>query len=149
VVKPQNVSAKTEEYLEAILKISRNKGAARVKDISETVGVASSTVSGALRGLASKGFINYDPYDIITLAPAGEEIAQRIIHRNELLRRFMLNILNLPASVADKDACRLEHGISTETADRLSALIEFIETSPEAGPDWIGKFRRYCGRQKA
>ena len=50
-----NLSASLEDYLEAILNIAGESNTARSKDIAESLGVAKSSVTGALKGLAKKG----------------------------------------------------------------------------------------------
>ena len=61
------LSGNMEDYLEAIFHIVSEKSAARAKDIAAFLNVKNSSVTGALRHLSEKGFINYTPYDIITL----------------------------------------------------------------------------------
>ena len=58
-----------EMYLKAIYQVVREKQAARAKDIAIRLNVNSSSVTAALKHLAGRGFINYEPYDIITLTP--------------------------------------------------------------------------------
>ena len=132
----QELSPAMEDYLEAILRLSDEARVARVRDIAKLVGVTRSTVSGALRSLADAGLVNHRPYEIATLTGKGREVAQRVNRRHGLLARFLKEILNVPHETADADACRLEHGLSRETVDRLVAFMEFLEDCPRAGTDW-------------
>ena len=120
MVEQQNVSATMENYLEAIYKLKQSKGAARVKDIAGETGVAVSTVSGALRSLSSQGLVNYQPYEWVTLTEPGEEIARRVDRRHRLISRFFTEVLGVDVEIAREDACRMEHGISPETVERLT-----------------------------
>lgn len=138
------LSAAMEDYLEAILRLSKEGGVARVRDIAKVVGVTPSTVSGALRNLAETKLVNYQPYEVVTLTPMGSEVARRISKRHELLSRFFRVTLGVPDKTADADACRIEHGLSRETVDRLIAFMEFLEDCPRAGPDWVEHFRKRC-----
>ena len=137
-------SAAMEDYLEAILRLSEEGGVARVRDIANAVDVTPSTVSGALRNLADLELVNYRPYEVITLTSKGSEVAGRISRRHELLSRFFRVALGVPDETADADACRLEHGLSRETVDRLIAFMEFLEDCPRAGPNWVEHFRERC-----
>lgn len=140
----RNVTATMENYLEAIYKLKVSKGAARVKDIASELGVAVSTVSGALRHLSSQGFVNYQPYEWVTLTEPGEEIARRTDRRHKLISRFFTEILHVRPEIAKEDACRMEHGISPETVQRLSAFMEFLDTCPLVGKEWVRGFVNYC-----
>ena len=66
------LSSNMEDYLEAIFHISSEKQAARAKDIADRLKVNKSSVTGALRSLSEKGYVNYAPYDIITLTGKGK-----------------------------------------------------------------------------
>ena len=69
----KELSSTLENYLEAIFRIEKKKRAARVRDISQHVGVSKSTVSAALKSLASKKLIEYEPYELIV--PGGTIVA--------------------------------------------------------------------------
>jgi DtxR family Mn-dependent transcriptional regulator len=134
-------TAAMEDYLEAILRLSKEDGVARVRDIASAVGVRPSTVSGALRNLGEKGLVNYRPYEVITLTPEGAKIAEKISRRYDLLSGFFRGVLGVPDEIADADACRLEHGLSRETVERLSAFMEFLADCPRTGRDWLEHFQ--------
>lgn len=61
--------------------IVAEKQAARGKDIAKRLKVNSSSVTGALRSLSEKGYINYAPYDLITLTENGQTIAREIVRK--------------------------------------------------------------------
>ena len=67
------LSASLEDYLEAIYWATVEHGAARAKEIALRLGVRAASVTGALRTLAEKKFINYAPYELITLTEAGQD----------------------------------------------------------------------------
>ena len=52
------LSSNMEDYLEAIFHISKEKQAARAKDIADRLMVNKSSVTGALRSLSEKGLVN-------------------------------------------------------------------------------------------
>ena len=72
MTKATQISASLEDYIEAIFHIVAEKQAAKPRDLAEKLKVANSSVTGALKMLAGKALINYAPYDIITLTPAGK-----------------------------------------------------------------------------
>lgn len=141
------LSSSLEDYLEAIYNIVREKNAVRAKDIAQRLGVSNASVTGALRTLAKRKFLNYAPYDVISLTSEGEKIAREVARRHEILRDFLIKVLAVEYKKADDAACRLEHGISSEIIDRLVQFIEFIEICPLGGQKLRQGFQRHlsCG----
>ena len=79
------LSMSQEDYLEAILDLARQAGVARVKDIAERMRVAKSSVTVALRSLAKRGFVHYEPYQFVTLTEQGQLLARRVRSRTQWL----------------------------------------------------------------
>jgi DtxR family Mn-dependent transcriptional regulator len=133
-----------EDYLEAIYHISSEKQAARAKDIAERMQVNKSSVTGALRSLSEKGYVNYAPYDIITLTADGQTIAKDVVRRHETLKDFFVKILLLEEEEAEEASCKVEHAISDKILDRIINFVEFLEICPRGGREWLKGFRRHC-----
>jgi DtxR family Mn-dependent transcriptional regulator len=140
------LSDSLEDYLEAIHHIIRAKGAARGKDISERLKVNRSSVTGALRALAEKKLVNYAPYDLVTLTPQGGRVAERVIHRHEVLKDFICRVLGLEERIAEENACRMEHAASDPVLDRLAQFIDFIRVCPRIDIRWIEDTGYFCHR---
>ena len=132
-----------EDYLEAILRLVVEKGAARVRDIAKALSVDKSTVTTALHSLSEKGFVNYRPYKAPTLTSRGKKAAEDIVGRHKLIRRFLSQILLVSEDVADANACRMEHVLDKEVLERLSLFAEFVKECPRAGEDWLQMFGHY------
>ena len=130
------LSASLEDYLEAIYHIVQDKQAARAKDIVERLGVHNSSVTQALRSLSEKGLVNYAPYDLVTLTDEGRAAAADVVERHQSLRSFLVDVLGLDAERAEADACRLEHDISNEAAERLRLLMAYRSRHPERVASW-------------
>ena len=105
------LSSNMEDYLEAIFHISSEKQAARAKDIADRLKVNKSSVTGALRSLSEKGYVNYAPYDIITLTDKGKKLAEDVVRRHETLKDFFVKILLLEEDEAEEASCKIEHAI--------------------------------------
>jgi DtxR family Mn-dependent transcriptional regulator len=138
------LSANMEDYLEAIFHISAEKKAARAKDIAERLNVKKSSVTGALRTLSEKGFVNYAPYDLITLTAEGQVLAKDVVRRHETLKDFFVKILLLDDAEAEEASCKIEHAISEKIVDRIINFVEFMEICPRGGREWLKGFRRHC-----
>lgn len=133
------LSASMEDYLEAIYELERSERVARVKDIAERLSVAPPSVSGALKALKEKGLVHHESYSHVTLTPAGLQAAEQILRRHEVVVRLLHGVLQLPREQAEVEACLLEHAVSAETLQRLRCLVEFVETCPRAGEEWLAR----------
>ncbi|MDH3955606.1 MAG: metal-dependent transcriptional regulator, partial [Desulfobacteraceae bacterium] len=91
------LSESLEDYLEIILDLEKSNKVARAKDIAEKMGVLRGSVTGALKNLAQKGLINYEPYSFITLTQKGSAIAKEITRRHNVIKAFLQNVLLLDA----------------------------------------------------
>ena len=138
------LSSNMEDYLEAIYHISSEKQAARAKDIADRMQVNKSSVTGALRSLSEKGYVNYAPYDIITLTAEGHTVARDVVRRHETLKEFFVKILLLEDEEAEEASCKVEHAISDKILDRIISFVEFMEICPRGGQEWLKGFRRHC-----
>ena len=139
----ENLSASQEDYLEAIYHIIDAKQAARAKDIAQRLKLKGASVTGALRALSDKGLINYAPYDIITLTPEGNNLAQDVIRRHDTLKTFLNKILQIDAAEAEENACRMEHNISSHVLDRLINFMDFVKICPKVEDHWVEAFKDF------
>jgi DtxR family Mn-dependent transcriptional regulator len=142
------LSESLEDYLETILKLEKTKKVARVKDIAKKTEVQRGTVTGALKVLAEKGLINYEPYSFITLTHKGASIAREITRRHSVLKDFLQNVLLLDAEKAEQNACRMEHAMDKGAIDRLVQFIDYIHHCPRTGEDWIQTFVNYYSKDE-
>ena len=144
----QPLSESLEDYLETILALEKEQKVARVKDIADRLGVLRGSVTGALKTLAGKGLINYEPYSFITLTPRGMAIAREITRRHRIIGNFLENVLLLDPKNAEENACRMEHAMDKEAIDRLVQFIEYIHQCPRTGEDWIQNFVSFYSQNK-
>ena len=138
------LSSSLEDYLEAIYHVVIEKQAARAKDIASRLKVNNSSVTGALRTLSDKGYVNYAPYDLITLTPKGTDLAKDIIRRHEALKNFFIKILRINENIAEEAACKMEHEIPKEILDKLIQFVDFLQICPRGGKELIEGFTRHC-----
>jgi len=122
-----------EDYLEAIWALVRANRVARVRDIAHRLDVGMPSVTAALKTLAERGLVNYDPYQLITLTDAGREAAQEVSRGHQVIRRFLSDVLGMDAKSADANACRMEHAADKALLERLSDFVEFFASCPLAG----------------
>jgi DtxR family Mn-dependent transcriptional regulator len=117
----------SENYLEAILKLEEISGPVRSIDVANLLGVSRPSVNKAVSVLKKAGMVEQQPYGRISLTPLGREQAKAVDLRHKTLKRFLTKILGVEESVAEEDACRMEHVISPETMKRLTDYIQKIK----------------------
>lgn len=136
------LSSTLEDYLETIYCLERERRVARPRDISQSQGVARSTVTAALQSLSQKGLINYEPYELITLTEKGRKTAQRLDKRRRIMRDFLQNILGLEPERADETACGMEHVVEKDALDRFTCFIAFMRRD-SSGTQSLGRFKEF------
>ncbi|MFW6189475.1 MAG: metal-dependent transcriptional regulator [Planctomycetota bacterium] len=132
-----------ERYLEAVYRLERERGAARVRDIAERVEVHKSTVTSALRSLAEKGLVNYEPYEAITLTPEGRRRGRRLDLRHRVISDFLSHVLGVEAEAAERNACRMEHAMDQRVLEHIVCFLTFLQRHPRMDAEWVGEFRRF------
>jgi len=138
------LSPALQDYMQAILRIERRKRVARVRDISRALGVHKSTVTAALRSLAEKKLVSYEPYEAATLTPQGRRTARRLDERHLILRDFLEDVLGIAPEKADSSACRIEHAVDEEVMERFLCFLAFLREHPRSRVRWLKEFRRFC-----
>ncbi|PHR27247.1 MAG: DtxR family transcriptional regulator [Desulfotalea sp.] len=140
----KKITDSQEDYLEAIYHISKEKMAARAKDIADLLKVRASSVTGALKALSALGLVNYAPYDLITLTDKGKKVAAEIVHRHTALKGFLTTVLGINDGEADDAACKMEHSVPKDIVERLVKYAEYIDHCPKGGITWKSGFGYYC-----
>jgi len=140
----KRLSSNMEDYLEAVALLKKEKGIARVRDISRLLKVKPPSVTSALSTLSKNGLVIHERYGYVDLTQDGEKLAQSVQMRHDMLVNFLTEILKIDSNIATEDACKIEHSISPQTFQKLTKFIEFVETCPEhTRPDWLKSFDYY------
>jgi DtxR family Mn-dependent transcriptional regulator len=111
------MSASTEEYLEALYTLTQDGAAASTSDISKRLNIAPASVTEMLKKLADNGYVNYSPYQGVTLTPKG----------------FLHDILHIGNDKVHKEACAMEHALSDETERALCQTLKSPDKCPDDG----------------
>lgn len=114
-----------EDYLETILMLCRQNGAARSVEIAARLGVTKPSVSFAMKKLRENGYILMGDDNRITLTETGEAIACRVLERHTVLTA-LLTRLGVGEETARADACKIEHDLSDETFEAIRRFITNI-----------------------
>ncbi|MBU1260241.1 MAG: metal-dependent transcriptional regulator [Planctomycetes bacterium] len=140
----KNLSASSEDYLEAIYNLICRHKVARSKDIAESLGVSRASVTGALKSLNSKGLVDYKPYGFIGLTEKGTQQAESVVRRHNIIESFFVNVLGVEQRAAKQAACKAEHALGPYVISRLLSFTEFSTSYSKKGADITAEFNKYC-----
>ena len=117
------VNESAEDYLETILILSRKLPVVRAVDIANELGYKKSSVSIAMKHLREKERITVTDAGYIYLTDDGKAIAEKTYERHEFFTRW-LETLGVDASIANEDACKIEHVVSVESFNAIKDYVE-------------------------
>ncbi len=118
-----DVSESLEMYLEAILELEAKNSVVRSVDIARFLGVTKPSVNRAMSNLKKEGYINQEPYGDIAFTEKGRSKANSIHELHHVITDFLIKSLGIDIAVAEADACRMEHVISSETVKAIKAYL--------------------------
>lgn len=110
-----------EDYLEAILVLSKELGNVRSIDVANYLGYSKPSISVAMKRLRENGFVALDDHGNLVLTGAGLSIALKIYEKHLVIQQFLVSI-GVSEETAKKDACRMEHVISDESFERIKLI---------------------------
>ena len=134
----------TEDYLETINELIREKGFAASVDIAERMNVSKPTVTSIVKKLDRQGYLVHERYRGLTLTEKGKRLAEEMHQKHELLTSF-LSLFGVDKEVARSDAEQIEHGIHQETLEKLSAFTEYVLSNPS----FITEYQQVSRMKKA
>lgn len=109
-----------DDYLEAILMITQEKGHCRSIHIAETLDVTKPSVSVAVGKLIEAGLITMDEEKMIHFTELGFQLAKLTLAKHNYLKCFLMSA-GIDPEIAEREACAMEHGISEESFRKLEA----------------------------
>ena len=96
-----------EMYLETILRLCKSNEKVRAVDIANQMRISKVSVCHAIKNLQAKDYVTYESR-LIRLTKKGRILAEEIYERHCELTKLLI-------SLAEQDACRIEHCITQET----------------------------------
>lgn len=107
-----------EDYLEAILVLSRKLPMVRSIDVANYMDFSKPSVSVAVSNLKNALLLTVANDGGLHLTEAGRALAEQVYERHNLLTEWLIS-LGVEEETAAADACRIEHVISQESFECL------------------------------
>ena len=93
--------------------------------LADELNIQPVSVNQMVHKLEAEGLVTYTPYKGASLTGPGRKKANQLLRFRRLWEVFLLDYLRYSPAEAERLACRLEHVIPAETAERLAAFLEF------------------------
>jgi DtxR family Mn-dependent transcriptional regulator len=108
-LKSFTISASLQDYLETILDLEDLDKNVRVTDIAKKLNFAKASVNQTICKLVDLGYVTHQLYGPVLLTESGRQLAIKVKERHKKLRKFLIDVLDVNADIAEKDACLMEH----------------------------------------
>ena len=114
----KSITPSKENYLKVLLELSGGEEV-RSSDVAEVLGITKASVCCMMKRLRDEGYVVREKYGAGTLTEKGLEEAAIVKRRYNLLKTFLVRVLNVDAATAAEDACQIEHIISPESISKI------------------------------
>jgi DtxR family Mn-dependent transcriptional regulator len=130
----EEVTSQTEEFLESVYRLQERNGTARTSQLVRMLKVVPGTVTNTVERLEKKGLLMHKAYKGVELTEKGRKIAIRVLRRHRLSERLLMDVLRMEWNKVHEAACRLEHGVTDEVANKIERTLEWPRTCPHGNP---------------
>lgn len=137
-------------HLMAIDDLVQTLGYARVSDIARRLGITRGSVSISLQPLKKSGLVCQDENRHVRLSPNGQRLVDAIKTKRLLMQRMLSEVLGVDAVQAEIDACKMEHLLSNQAAQRLLSFLRFVDSNERLTKEFLLAWRRFdstCGHE--
>jgi DtxR family transcriptional regulator, Mn-dependent transcriptional regulator len=125
-----------EDYSKAIYALERRNGGAAVTttELAQRLEVTPGAVTSMLKKMAGLGLVDHSPYRGARLTEDGTRVALEVMRHHRLLETYLSEALGMPWDRVHDEAEVLEHYISEELEERISAALGHPDRDPHGDP---------------
>lgn len=120
------VTEAVENYLEAILVLSRKQPDVHAIDVCNFLGYSRPTISVAIKQMKENGLITVSGENHISLTERGLSVAESIYERHSVISELLMEI-GVSNETALEDACKIEHDLSVESFIKIKECYNKIK----------------------
>jgi DtxR family Mn-dependent transcriptional regulator len=134
-------------YLVTVYRLTEHDGKASTHDIAHLLEVSLPSVTGQLKRLTEKGYVDYAWREGASLTDSGREIALNVLRKNRLIKTFLYRWAGYGLNELFDEACVMEHVLSDRLANALEKMLESPVRDPHGLPipDRNGNIARAAG----
>lgn len=125
LIESDELTPAMQDYLEMICRLSEESSIVRVSVLAAELHVRPSSASKMAAHLADTGYILFARYGYIRLADKGREIGRYLLHRHEVIHRFLCLVNRTTDEVRQTE--KIEHFLDFRTVLNLERLCEQLQ----------------------
>ena len=126
-----------QDYVKAVYSLEEGRSTAEgasTSAVAGRLGVSAASATNMLKKLDALGLADYVPYRGAALTPSGRKIALEVIRHHRLLETYLAEALGVPWDKVHDEAEVLEHALSEELEERISAHLGHPTRDPHGHP---------------
>ncbi|MGB3801369.1 MAG: metal-dependent transcriptional regulator [Lewinella sp.] len=123
-----------ENYLKAILGLTKNSGAVTISDLSAELGVSKPTANNMIRRLSDRGLIHYQKYRPLQLTDEGRRQAGLVVRKHRLTEMYLVEKMGFGWEEVHPIAEQIEHIDSPAFFERMDQLLNSPDYDPHGSP---------------
>src|ERR1700759_2052077 len=128
-------SPAVEDYAKAIYALQmRDEQPVSTTALAERLGVTAASASGMVKRLGELGLVTHRRYHGVLLTDAGLRVALEVIRHHRLLELYLVESLGVPWDRVHAEAEVLEHVLSEELEELISAKLGDPTHDPHGDP---------------
>lgn len=131
---PRDTTPAIEDYVKAIWLLSERGESATGQAIAGQLGVSQASVSAMVRKLHDLDLATHEAYRPVELTERGRVVALEMVRHHRLLELFLVETLGMSWDRIHAEAEILEHHISEELEDLISAKLGNPQFDPHGHP---------------
>ena len=128
------ISRAMEDYLKAIYQFTSDKDKVSTSNLAQQMNCSPASVTNMLQKLSELKLVEYEPYQGVTLTPAGSKVALEILRHHRLIELYLADILGYSWDKVHAEAEQLEHVISEEFEERIDRALGHPTIDPHGDP---------------
>jgi DtxR family Mn-dependent transcriptional regulator len=131
----QERSPAIEDYAKAIYALENRHGdAVATNALAERLGVTPASASGMVKRLGELGLVEHERYRGVSLTEDGRRVALEVMRHHRLLELYLVQSLGVPWDRVHEEAEVLEHVLSEDLEELISAKLGHPTHDPHGDP---------------
>lgn len=119
-----DITKSQEEYLKTVYILESINGEVHVTDIAKRLEISKPSVTRTIKKLSKLKLLNYEAYKSITLTENGKNIAKEIIKKQDTIKNFLYEILDVDEDLAQREASNMRHFLSPKTIKKIEEHVD-------------------------
>ena len=113
-----------DHYIKTIYNLSPGNQGVHITEIAAKLEVTKASVCTAMKTLQKGKFVYRGKKRMVFLSEKGKYQALGLTEKYDIIKCFLLEVLQVDRETASQDACAMEHILSSETLRTINSMIK-------------------------